>query len=147
MSYWKKLHLIIFIAVSLLAVSCAPVDDINEIFVGKTWYMTGGRLNSQDLNKEVKTFYEAGTETYKLHFQDNIFTGTLAAGKTFSGRWNVDAKSRNLSMTITKEAETSSTFDHNIYTVLKGIRYYEGDSNYLIIYSDKDNYIRLHYER
>lgn len=143
----KKLHLIIYITLSLLAISCAPVDDIDEIFVGKTWYMTGGRLNSQDLNKEVKTFYESGKETYKIHFQENVFTGTLSTGKTFTGRWNADPKSRNLSMIITKDAETNSTFDRNIYTVLKGIRYYEGDSNYLIIYSDKDNYIRLNYER
>lgn len=144
----KCLHLFILLACAILPISCQMEDDINEIFIGKTWYMTGGRLNSQDLNKEVKNFYtEAGKEIYKIAFQDNTFIGTMANGHNFSGRWSVDPKTRDMSLYMTQEPAIDAPFERNVYVVLKGTKYYEGDSNYLILYTDKNNYIRLNNER
>lgn len=144
----KAIYIVLYLTLDLLAVSCSLEDDINEIFVSKTWYMTGGRLNSQDLNKDVKNFYsDAGRNAYNIHFVEGKFTGTLSTGLNFEGRWNVNPKTQDLSLVFTKEPNVSETFDHNIYSVLKNIKYYEGDSNYLILYSDKNNFIRLNNER
>lgn len=144
----RYINILFILAVALFTFSsCLREDDINEIFVGKTWYMVGGELNGQALNTEVKSFYQEGAQAYNITFQANTFTGTLSSGSTFSGHWNVDAKSRRLSLIINKAANTSLTFDHNIYAVVKNINYYEGDSNVLILYQDRENFIRLNNER
>lgn len=144
----KYLHLFILLACAFLTSSCNLEDDINELFINKTWYITGGRLNSQDLNTEVKNFYtDAGKGIYNILFQENTFVGTMANGHTFSGKWSVNPKTRDLSLNITSEPAVDSPFERNVYVVLKGTKYYEGDSNYLILYTDKNNYIRLSNER
>jgi len=131
----------------MLMSACVPEDDLDEIFVGKTWYMTGGRLNSQDLNKEVKGFYTYGTSAYYINFQSGSFTGTLTSGANFSGSWRAIAKSRTITFSFNGNTNTSLPFDHNVFAVLKNVQYYKGDSNYLELYADKDNYIRLSNER
>jgi len=144
----KYISIVVSLLISLvLFSSCSREDDIEEIFVGKTWYMVGGELNGQALNTEVKSFYDSGKTCYLINFQANTFTGTLSSGTTFSGRWNVNAKTRALSLTISNDANPSIPFDRNIYSVLKKISYYEGDSNILILYQDRENFIRLNNER
>lgn len=141
----------IFILISLLTFlfinSCTLQDDIDKMFVGRTWYMIGGRLNGTDLNSEVKGFYVNGSEGYKIAFQATTFTGELKKGIAFSGTWNVNSNTRAISLRIKEEPSTSELFDRNVYTVLKEVKYYEGDASYIILYADKENFIRLNHER
>lgn len=132
---------------SVFTISCDTSDDIDLIFIGKTWYMMGGKLNGTELNSEVSNFYEQGSSGYQLSFQSDAFVGELTPGKKFSGTWKADGKTRDLSLKIKNEASLSSTFDHNIYAVLKDIKYYSGDSKVMTIYADKNNYLRLNFER
>jgi len=143
----KYLHLFIIIVAGMMMSACVPEDDLDEIFVGKTWYMVGGRLNSQDLNKEVANFYQYGTGAYTINFQSGTLKGTLSQGINFTGNWHAIAKSRNITFTFKEGTNTSLPFDHNVFTILRGITSYEGDTNYLILYADQDNFIRLNCER
>lgn len=137
----KFLHLFIILALALSVASCERKDDIDEIFVGKTWYMMSGTYNAQAL--DTKGFFTYATEGFQLNFQASNFSGVLSPGVSFSGTWSADGKNRNLSLRISQGASAGSTFDHNVYAVLKDINYYEGDSNYLILYKDKVNFIRF----
>ena len=142
-----KKYLYIFIlllaATTLATVSCNREDDLDEIFVGKTWYMVGGCLNGQPLNTEVKNFYNYGESAYLLNFQSGTFSGTLSTGVQFSGTWRAVAKSRTITLTLTNGANCTIPFDRNVYTVIKGITYYKGDNQVLLIHADENNYLRL----
>ena len=140
-------YLILLILTGLVINSCALEDDLNEMFYNRTWYIVGGKLNGTELNSEVKGFYANGSEGYKFVFQTESFAGELTKGDHFSGTWHVNGKNRTISFNIKNEAEASSNFDHNVYTVIRDIKYYKGDCNYLQLFADKDNYLRLNYER
>lgn len=138
----RYICLITLALTTLLISSCSQEDDINEIFIGKTWYMTGGRLNGSALNTEVANFY-TNPEAYVMIFQAGTFTGTLSSGVTFSGTWQVNAQNRKMSLNISRSTSMSLPFDNNVYTVLKNITYYKGDSNYLELFQDNNNFIRF----
>lgn len=147
----------IYIALSLLSLlvtsSCNREDNIDLIFHDKTYYMTGGELNDVALNQEVTHFYRDengnpyGKSAYYIHFTSETFTIVLTPGEEYTGRWTADGKTRLMSMNIKNEHSPSKVFDRNIYAVLKQIRYYEGDSKQIILYSDRNNFIRLYNER
>ena len=49
---------IFYIYFSLLALTaCSNEDDIEEIFIGRTWYMNGATINGMKLNSDIKNFY------------------------------------------------------------------------------------------
>lgn len=144
----KILNISLCILTSIIYTSCNLEDDIDEIFIGRTWYMVGGKLNGKELNTEVKNFYSsAGTNAYHIDFQPGTFTGVLELGVNFSGTWQVNAKTRDMSFHYKNEPSPNSPFDHNVYSVIKNIQYYKGDSRTLILYVDKNNFIRLNHER
>lgn len=132
----------------MLACSCSQEDDLTEIFVGKTWYMLGGELNGSALNgANVSQFYNSGSSAYTIAFQTTTFTGTLSGGSTFSGTWTANGKTHSLSLNIKQSPSNLSTFDHDVFAVIKNLKYYEGDSQVLNLHEDKENFIRLNYTR
>ena len=56
--------------ISILAffTSCSNEDNIEEIFIGRTWYMNGATVNGLKLNSDIKNFYTSAGPTRLLHF-------------------------------------------------------------------------------
>ena len=124
-----KLNFIKISFLSLLSVftlvACSTDDDINDIFIGKTWYMSGGKLNGTDFTKDqVSSLYVNNT--------------------SFSGNWEADGGHRRLKMNVTSSVNCEeSVLDANIFRVIKNVTRYSGDSNILEIFSDDNSYINM----
>ena len=88
------LLLIIALIPSLLATSCQNEDDIDAIFNGKTWFITGGCINGTNITgEELKSIY-ANSNSFFLTFSASTFGGVLVAGSNVSGTWIIDAYMR-----------------------------------------------------
>ena len=60
--------LIIVFASSLFMTGCDNEDDIDELFIGKTWKITGATFNGVSINgDDIKELY-AIPNTYKISF-------------------------------------------------------------------------------
>lgn len=143
----KYIYIILSLVISSFCVSCSLEDDIDEMFIGKTWHIVGGELNGQSLNgPDVNHFY-ADANSYRIIFNSNSFSGTLANGDSFSGTWVADGKSRSIRLNVKQQPQLETPFERNVYNVLKNVTYYEGDSEILTLCKDKENFIRMNHER
>lgn len=138
------LLLIIALIPSLLATSCQNEDDIDAIFNGKTWFITGGCINSTNIKgDDLKSIY-ANANSYFLTFSASTFGGVLVAGSNVSGSWKADGKDQSIFLNFQSESNVNlSPLSSNIYNILKNAKYYSGDVNVLRISQDDYNYIRL----
>ena len=142
------LQFILFLIVAcipvFIATSCNQEDDIDEIFLGKTWKITGACINGKTLNgTDLKELY-LSDDSYKLTFTANQLTGSMAAGSSFAGTWQANGKKQTFSCTIQSETDINSTsLSISLFNILRTSQKYEGDSNVLILKSDNTNYIRL----
>ena len=136
--------LIIVFASSLLMTGCDNEDDIDELFIGKTWKITGATFNGVSINgDDIKELY-AIPNTYKISFSSITFNGTLVSGSSFRGTWNADGKSRNLTLQMQQQSGIEiNRLSQQIFEVLNNSTRYGGDSNIIIIYKDNTNFIRL----
>lgn len=133
---------------SLAFTSCDNEDDISDIFVGRTWYVTGATVNGQSIDgDELKEIY-AQADSYHLTFTATAFSGCLVVGSTLSGSWTADGKSHAISLQI-KDAKSveSSTVSRNIYYILRDAASYKGDVNELRIYKDSQNFVRFYHTK
>lgn len=120
--------------------SCDSGDDLTEIFQSHAW--------------NLSFFYEGGIRTspsrnssYVLKFHDTTFTFTTTDGTTITGYWQADNKERTFSCTQVKVSNGSiaaDTIARKAEKILKNARYYEGDSNYLKIMTQKNNFMQFH---
>lgn len=135
----------IFLIVSHVMTSCDKEDDINSIFVGKTWYITGVTINGTVINGEVLKELYALPSSYMIHFSsDNTFNGVLVAGSSIAGTWNANGKSNTFSFHFTKSNDVSiSSLSNNIFNILKNASFYNGDVNNVIIKEDNNNIVRF----
>ena len=118
----------------ILTAGCSKEDDIDEIFIGNTWYV---RLSQ----KEMNSLYDSD-DSYWIYFDQTTFSGKMDAPSSYSGTWSVDAKTGDISFHITSEVNmNANTTSRKIYTIIKNDSYYKGDSNVLRIYMDKDSYV------
>ena len=125
--------------------SCDSEDDISSIFVGKTWYITGGTINGTNISgDELKSIY-AVPSSYFLYFSsDNTFNGVLNPGSSISGTWTADGKKNLLSLSFSNvDNIDGSVLSHNIYNILKSSTSYSGDEHNIKIKEDSNNYIRF----
>lgn len=138
------LLLLIVLVPTLIATSCDNDDDLNEIFQGKTWKITGATIKGQSINgDEVKSLYTQ-TGTYTLTFSGQTFAGTLAAGSALSGTWKANGGKHTIQFTITDAHDTESTrLSADIYDIITRATTYSGDANILSIRVDEHNFIRL----
>lgn len=133
---------------SLATASCDNEDDISDIFVGRTWYITGATVNGKSIDgDELKEIY-AQADSYHLTFTATAFSGCLVAGSTLSGSWTADGKHQTISFQI-KDAKNveSSTVSRNIYYILRDAASYKGDVNELRIYKDSQNFVRFYHTK
>lgn len=126
----------------ILTAGCSKEDDIDEIFIGNTWYVRSAMLNGTSLSqKEMNSLYDSD-DSYWIYFDQTTFSGKMDAPSSYSGTWSVDAKNGDISFHITSEVNmNANTTSRTIYTIIKNASYYKGDSNVLRIYMDKDSYV------
>ena len=142
MSIIKKLSFLLVLLTSITA--CSNEDDIEDILVGRTWYMNGATINGMKLNSEIKNFYtDAGENAYFISFSAGTFTGVLSEGVHFSGTWSANGKKQTISMTIKKQPATQSTFDKQIYKIISSVTSYNSGADFLRLQEDKQNFILL----
>lgn len=128
-----------------LCASCSNEDDVDDIFVGRTWYITGATINGTSIDgDELKELY-ANPDTYYLNFAVQTFSGRLVAGSTLSGSWTADGKNHTITLQVSQASNTdASVVSRNIYNVLRNAKTYSGDTHYIILYADKQNYVRFY---
>ncbi|MCR5312303.1 MAG: DUF4847 family protein [Bacteroidaceae bacterium] len=131
------------IAILLLCISCSTEDDLDDLFVGKTWYMTGATINGNVMNSDIKNLYSSGESAYYIFFSTNTFQAVLSNNKSFSGTWTADGKEKTIQLTISKGASNMGSYDTNLYSIIKKITSYKGDANAMILMQDENNYIRF----
>ncbi|MDO4737295.1 MAG: hypothetical protein Q4A50_01590 [Bacteroidales bacterium] len=142
MSIIKKLSFLLVLLTSITA--CSNEDDIEDILVGRTWYMNGATINGMKLNSEIKNFYtDAGENAYFISFSAGTFTGVLSEGVHFSGTWSANGKKQTISMTVKKQPATQSTFDKQIYKIISSVTSYNSGADFLRLQEDKQNFILL----
>lgn len=126
----------------VLAASCNKEDDIDELFIGNTWYVRSAVLNGTSLSqKEMNSLYDSD-DSYWIYFDQMTFSGKMDAPSNFSGTWAVDAKNGKISFHVTSENNmNANNTSRTIYTIIKNASYYKGDSNVMRIYMDKDSYV------
>lgn len=133
----------IVVATVLIVSSCSREDDIDEIFTDKTWRMTGATLNGKIWGGEkVRGFYsDPNPSAYTISFASGTFTGMLSSGATFGGTWSANGKEQTIKMNFSKLPALEKEFDREVFSIVKGIKYYRGDSRNIEFHADKDNYI------
>lgn len=133
----------LFLALLLLS-SCAKEDDVQAIFEGKTWYVTGAVINGQSIDGAEITALFASQETYLLRFSSTTFTGILASGSSLAGTWSADGKHQTLSLKIQQADQVNATtLSRNLYNILNSATSYSGDTHILYIKADNKNYIQF----
>ncbi len=131
-------------ALLTVAVSCDSEDDIDEIFIGHTWKITGATINGQGLESDDITALYTTAGTYELTFSASTFNGTLVAGSSISGSWSADGHDKSFSMHFSKaENTTTPPLTVNLYNILRQSTSYDGDSHVLRIKQDSNNFVRL----
>ncbi|MCH5175559.1 MAG: DUF4847 family protein [Prevotellaceae bacterium] len=137
-----KVSLVLSILLSFT--SCTMEDDIEEIFVGKIWYMDGATINGMRLNSEIKNFYtEVGENAYYISFSTDTFQGVLSSGVTFAGKWSADGKKQTVQFEITTTPNTTSTFDKQIYNIISAPSSYSSGADFLHLSKDDNNMLYL----
>ena len=134
------LKYIISLIISLATLcSCSKSDDLDELFIGRTLYLTSGMVNSQPIKGDDLKKICQSDETYIIHFNENTFSCTLDYGCTFNGTWTADGKNQTITLNISERPKINSPLDSNIFTVLSHVRSYSGDSNIIKLEADKEN--------
>ncbi len=121
-------------------------DDIEEIFQGKTWYVTGAKVNGLNVNGEdLLQFY---SNPYYMIFTNNSVSGALEHGSEFVGYWQADGESKTLKITVKNYTTGNSTpLSNKVYDILRNATHYAGDANVLYIKQNDNNYIMLNTRR
>jgi len=136
-------HLALCLCTLLLFTGCNLEDDLNELFVGKTWYMTGASINGKVMNSEVKKFYANGKNAYYINFSSGNFTATLASGTSFSGTWVADGRKQTIKLFVNNKPNNLTTFDLALYNIIENLSKYNGDINVMELKEDDSNLIRF----
>lgn len=138
----KVLSILFTISTLLALTACEREDDIDVIFIGKTWYMNGGKFNGKGMDVDVKNFYtEEQNNAYFITFYSDRFQGRFSSGVPFSGKWTVDGKKHNISLTFDSRPSVSTNFDLQLYDVMKATKSYESGGNFLLLKQDNDNMV------
>ena len=135
--------LLLCLALSLL-IACDSEDDVNAIFVGRTWHITSVTVDGETLNgDDIKELYTYSS-SYYITFAGSTFTGALVAGSSIAGRWTADGSNHTFSLSFTTANQVNaSTVSAYVYDILRNASAYAGDQNTLRIKQDNANYILL----
>lgn len=122
----------------LLALSaCKNSDDIDGIFLQRVWYVNlmfeeDGR--TVGFTEAERTAISQSPKAYNIIFGENTFT-VKCASSTFGGSWVVDGKNNTIGFTFTNSSQPADPVGKKVYGVLKEAVRYEGNYNYLRIFT------------
>lgn len=140
MHFIKNIFYIFFSLLVLTA--CSNEDDIDEIFIGRTWYMNGATINGMKLNSDIKNFYtDAGESAYYISFSAGTFTGVLSEGVFFSGTWSADGKKQTILIDIKQKPNTQTIFDKQIFNIISSANSYNSGADFLHLKEDNQNLV------
>ena len=140
MHFIKNIFYIFFCLLVLTA--CNNEDDIDEIFIGRTWYMNGATINGMKLNSDIKNFYtDAGKRAYYISFSAGTFTGLLSEGVFFSGTWSADGKKQTILIDIKQKPNTQTIFDKQIFNIISSANSYNSGADFLHLKEDNQNLV------
>lgn len=133
-------HLTIYIMICIAALcyhSCSPEDDINGIFVGKTWKLSN-ICNDKDapmLSQDDVDQVNVGGR-FVITFSESTFTAR-ATTMEVEGTWQAVNDGNAFAVTITKTDGTESTaLGNRFIEMLRGSSYYQADYNTLQLYNE-----------
>lgn len=134
--------------------SCNNEDDVEEIFASGTWYILNyyGKANWDKRNgdptykatdAEGRKALEVITKYSLIFKSDGTIVGGMQNGE-FTGKWQADGKDRTVHITIDGKPNTSPAHNKEFIDALTNARFYQGDSNYLMLApEDKKSYIQF----
>lgn len=125
---------------SFTFVSCDSGDDLTEIFKSHTWKLSYFREGNRNTSP-------SSNSTYTLKFYDTTFAFTTKNGATITGYWQADNKERTFRCSQVKVNNGSIAGDSTALKAekfFKEARYYEGDTNYLKIKIQNNDFMQFH---
>ncbi len=130
---------------ALAANSCKPEDDLEGIFVGKTWKMSN--ICTADDKPTLSTSEVNAINAssgYTISFTETTFTAT-ATNRQIEGTWEANDKGNTFALTVTSsQGSETSSLGNTFIDMLVSSRYYEGDYFSLKLYDDnKSEYLLL----
>ncbi len=141
----KAMKTILALMVTLLALTaCNKEDDIDEIFVGRTWFMTGIVINGTTSSEETKNFYkDTDANCYYITFSSDTFQGKLSSGVAFSGMWQADGKHQTITLRLKEKPSPDVLFDKQLINILANAHSYSSGADFLHLNDNNQNTIRF----
>lgn len=141
----KKIRLILYLTTALFALTaCSNEDDIDEIFVGKTWYMTGIVINGTTSSEETRNFYkDADANCYFITFSSDNFQGKLSSDVNFSGTWEANGKHQTITLHLQQRPNPDLLFDKQLLHILASVKSYKSGADFLHLNDNNQNTIRF----
>lgn len=135
----------LFIVLSILFVwmGCSSEDDVEGIFVGKTWcvnYMFKADGKTAAFTDEEKEMIDGNRENYCIVFGQETFN-VKSGDYTFGGKWSVDGKKHTINFMIDGNVVPPNSVSRKIADVIKEAVKYEGDYDQLRIYTSTNTSI------
>lgn len=149
---WYRRHLTSLFSLLLMTVllcCCKVEDDIQGIFVGKTWKLSNFCSAGKDWKHDLVPMLtpaqvdEANTEgKFQISFGDGTFSG-IGSTATFSGTWRAESDGNTFSVRVTYISGTDqSELGREFISHFTNATYYLGDYNSLkIFYDEKKNFV------
>lgn len=135
-----KTALIILAAITFA--SCNKEDDIQEIFIDRSWTLTF-------IQEGKEHFVPQNNAAYIILFKGSTFTLTTPANATISGNWQADGGSRTFrcSNIRTSGNITNDDIAKRMRNMLQNAVSYNGDANYLQIIVQQGNAFMQFYNK
>lgn len=125
---------------------CNEEDDIDGIFIGKTWYVTNllkANSNNTLLEENDWNTLANNRSKYLISFSNETFHAQ-AGDYTFEGKWSVDGKKQAIHFIINDNIVGTDVISREFIKILKEASTYKGTYTYLRIYTEAKTSVLFH---
>lgn len=128
----------LFCVLFSLFAGCNEEDDIEGIFIERTWYVSSF-LDAEGLPENIDDQVLANNrDSYRIVFSPETFNAQ-AGSYVFSGRWTVDGKSQTIQFTMNSGTAGTDELSRALINRLENAVRYEGSYTFLRIYTEVGN--------
>ena len=128
----------LFCVLFSLFAGCNEEDDIEGIFIERTWYVSSF-LDAEGLPENIDDQVLANNrDSYRIVFSPETFNAQ-AGSYVFSGRWTVDGKSQTIQFTMNSGTAGTDELSRALINRLENAVRYEGSYTFLRIYTEAAN--------
>lgn len=128
----------LFCVLFSLFAGCNEEDDIEGIFIERTWYVSSF-LDAEGLPENIDDQVLANNrDSYRIVFSPETFNAQ-AGSYVFSGRWTVDGKSQTIQFTMNSGTAGTDELSRALINRLENAVRYEGSYTFLRIYTEAGN--------